>query len=113
MNPQSNEPTNVPPMSTPPVDLLQNPGHHRKIGPIIVILVVIILVVIGLLYVFAPKNNSETSELANIPAMMEDMTNVPSTTPATIAPVTNKADDLQSLQKDLNMSTEGLDTQSI
>jgi len=132
MNPQQNDPINTiptnnippvnnfPPVSVPPVNFTPVNGHG-KIGPIIVTLVIVILVVIGLLYVFAPKSspsteNSNTQQMTTddqTPAVDTSQSLIPETQPSTIQSIDNKADDLQSIQDDLNMSIEGLESQAI
>jgi cytoskeletal protein RodZ len=94
-----------------PVQPVNTPVGHKKVGPIIAILVVVLILIIGALYLFASRLNQEqtpgdTSDIAN-------RTDTSATTePQVVQPVTNKSDDVNSLEADLNASTAGLDSQN-
>ena len=104
--PQSAPMTSAPKMTSP----VMNASAPKKVGPIVAILVVVLILVIGALYLFASKMNQA-------PAVPTD-TNVAgsnadtSMAPQTVQPVTNKSTDVNSLQADLNASTQGLDAQN-
>jgi len=102
-------------------------SEHKKIGPIVAILVIVLVLVLAAIYIFANRLNeqhmpTDTSSLAANPG--NDVTTIDSTVSAsaspspsstvmpTVAPVTNTKDDVQSLQTDLNASTNGLDAQN-
>ncbi len=87
------------------------PIEHKKVGPIIAILVIVLILIIGALYLFAsrinqqqvPVDNTVANNNANTPAVVE---------PQTVQPVVNKADDVNTLQADLNSATNGLNNQN-
>ncbi|MFA6601302.1 MAG: hypothetical protein WCT02_00340 [Candidatus Paceibacterota bacterium] len=104
-------PTNIP-------NLPVSSHEHGKIGPIIATLIVIIVIVIAAIYIFASRStvipeitdtvsSNQTNNVVQTPAAAPTTSAAP-----TIAPLTNKSDDLQSLQNDLNTSTEGVDSQN-
>lgn len=84
-------------------------NSKKKIGPIIVTLVVVLVIIIAALYIFASKVNHEQP-----PEIYRSEHNTVSTNnneDVSVQPITNKSDDVQSLQDDLNKSVEGLDSQ--
>ena len=74
---------------------------HKNVGPIIATLVIILVLIIGALYIFASRINQQA-----IPSDAE-------TTTTTVTTITNKSDDVKSLQSDLNTSASGLNGQGI
>lgn len=91
------------------------PPHHRKVGPIITIFVVILIIVIAIISIFASRINKQDT----VPAIQTNTVentgnNVDQSASATISvqPITNNSDDVQSLQNDLNVSTNGVDEQN-
>jgi flagellar basal body-associated protein FliL len=77
---------------------------HKKIGPIVVGLVVVLVLVIVALYIFASKMTTDTSSdqlPIDQPPVVQN-----------IQPITNTADDPQSLVNDLNSTVQGLDAQT-
>ncbi len=99
-----------PQQSPAPVNSM--PIEHKKVGPIIAILVIVLILIIGALYLFAsrinqqqqvPVDNTIANNNANTPAVVE---------PQTVQPVVNKADDVNTLQADLNSATNGLNNQN-
>jgi len=78
--------------------------EHKKVGPIIATLVIVLVLIIAALYIFASKVSQRTAS--------DQMTDRPATTSATVQAVTNKSDDLNSIQADLNASTNGVDQQN-
>lgn len=91
----------------PPVSFQSTPTpEHKKIGPIIAILVIILVLVIGALYIFASNINKQSAPIDSI-----GQTNG-SPVVSEVKPITNQADDIDSLEADLNASTKGLDGQN-
>ncbi|MFA6295283.1 MAG: hypothetical protein WC666_02565 [Candidatus Paceibacterota bacterium] len=91
-----------------------NISKPKKVGPIIVALIVVLILVIVALYTFASSINKETvpvydTSAINVPANENQAAVV---TPEVVTPVTNTADDLQSLQNDLDASIKGVDSQT-
>ena len=76
---------------------------HKKVGPIVATLVIVLILIIGALYMFASHINQQ--------ALPGD--SITSTTTGTVVPVTNTADDVKSLQDDLNSSANGLNGQEL
>jgi uncharacterized protein YpmB len=86
-----------------------NPEHlpaqaGKKVGPIIATLVIILVLIIAALYIFASKISQRTAT--------DQMTDQPAASQQTVQPVTNDSDDLNSIQADLNASTNGVDNQN-
>jgi cell division protein FtsN len=73
-------------------------GGEKKVGPIVATLIIVLILIIAALYLFASKVNQ--------PAIPTDA----SVTTGNAAPAS--AQDIQSLQNDLNSSTNGLDKQN-
>jgi cytoskeletal protein RodZ len=113
----------VPPVAptTPPVSPIMTPApEHKKIGPIVAVLVIVIVLVIGAIYLFASNMNRATPTNyidSGITQQQDTSTNTSdSVTPApaeprSVAPVTNTSNDTASLEADLDASTNGLDSQ--
>lgn len=123
-------PQNQPvPNTTPPIapivthTIINTSGSgQKKVGPIIAALVIVLVLVIVALYVFSSRINDQA-----LPVNGTAKTNAPISTVSTIPgnenqaaaittievkSVTNTADDLNSLQNDLNAATQGVDTQN-
>ena len=94
---QNNQPivNSTQPMTPPPV--METP--HKKSGPMIAGLAIILIIIIGALYMFAARSQAPV-----IPTEEETNTEV--------QPVTSTADDVSSLEADLNVSVDGLDAQN-
>jgi uncharacterized protein HemX len=107
ITPATSQPTFEQPTATP---------EHKKVGPIVAVLVIVLVLIIGALYLFASQMNNEQAPIdTSVAAQMTPSTETSSELPAptaTVQPVTNTADDLSSLEADLNTSAKGLDTQS-
>ncbi len=120
-------PINTMPNSTPPVNgtpnSLPSTEKPKKFGPIIAILIVILIIVIVALFLLASrvtKNNQviefnpevleKTSTLTTEPNIQDQNIKI---IPQEVAPITNTADDIDSLQADLDASINGIDAQSI
>lgn len=116
----SSTPPQNPIQTNPSLDTMSPINKPKKVGPIVAILVVILIIIIAGVYfvskqfeVVSPDTDTalnpvdETSDLSQI-----NNTNT-SVISETIAPITNTSDDLDSLQKDLNSSIDGLDAQQI
>ena len=81
-----------------------NGNNHKKIGPMISILVIVLVLIVACLYILASKiNNSPLPE--DVTTYTSSVTN---SVQPTVAPVTNTSDDLNSLQNDLNKATNGI-----
>ncbi len=92
---------------------MNNSNPNKKIGPIIAILVIVLVLVIIGLYMFATKINK--ADTVNTPASAQQTTEVTTTPTQTsgVQSVTNTSDEVDSLQKDLNDSTKGLEDQNL
>jgi len=114
MDSQSNQ--TVPMNSIPPVTVTStaNSNGHKKVGPIVATLVIVLILIIAALYVFASRINQQAVPYDNTTADQSSGNSQTAAiaTPQTIAPVTGKADDVNSLNADLNASTKGVDTQN-
>ena len=91
-------------------------SEHKKVGPIIAILVIVIVLIAAAIYLFASRVNKE-QPVPSTTAMTNDTTpnDVPDNSAAvqqSVAPVTNTSDDVNTIQADLNASTNGLDGQN-
>ena len=91
----------MPPASPSPMN-----AEHKKVGPIIATLIIVLVLIIAALYLFASRLNQQA-----IPTDDTADQYGASATTTTVQPVTNKADDVQSIQSDLNSSTNGLGSQ--
>ena len=94
--------------------------EHKKVGPIVAVLVIVIVLVIGAIYLFASNMNRATPASytdQNSVSQLENRTNsqvdtTPTQSPEkSVAPVTNTSNDTASLEADLSASTDGLDSQ--
>jgi len=86
----------------------ENPNGNKKIGPIVASLVIVLVLIFATLYLFAAKvSQHNAAEDITDPTVSSTSTN-----DATVQPVTNTNDDLQSIQSDLNTSTSGVDQQN-
>jgi len=108
-NPLNSIPTN-------PLNSQMPPKDHKKVGPIVATLVVILIIIIGILYFIASKVNQQVIPTDNS-AIATDNSNAPinaapSAAP-TVTPITNKADDLNSLNADIKASANGVDSQNL
>lgn len=100
--PETTAPVTPPPTSAP----LEQTPEHKKVGPIVAVLVVVLVLVIGALYIFASRmNQAPMDDTSAATAMME-------TQQTTVTPVTNTSDDVTSIEADLNASVDGLDAQN-
>jgi len=113
MNPNEtqNNPQNSPSAPYTPVE-----NDHKKIGPIIAILIIVFVLIIAALYLFASKYSKYDERPRNIipentapitKNIEANVNNLPS-----VKTITNTSDELQDLQNDLNSSTNGLDNQN-
>ena len=75
-------------------------SEHKKVGPIISILVIVLILIIGALYLFASKINQQSNPTGANQAQQS------------VQAITNKSDDINDLQADLNAATQGLDNQN-
>lgn len=90
----------------PPSAPLEQTPEHKKVGPIVAVLVVVLVLIIGALYIFASRmNQTQIDNTSAATAMTE-------TQQTTVTPVTSTSDDVSSIEADLNMSVDGLDAQN-
>ncbi len=82
-------------------------GAPKKVGPIIMSSVVVLVIIAVSIYFFASR-----AEHSSVTAPTKQTGASTTTTVQTVKPITNTADDPQSLQNDLNNSTTGLDSQN-
>jgi hypothetical protein len=107
MDPQNQQP----PIQQPQTPAQMTPvPEHKKVGPIIAILIIILVLIIGALYLFASRINQEQVPVDSAVAASSASNTTQSDT--TVQPVTNKSDDVGSLEADLNASAKGLDGQN-
>lgn len=86
-------------------------GKSKRVGPIIVALIIVLLLVIAALYIFASRIEQQTVPTSDT-ATAANTVNENQATIKMVTPVTNTADDLNSLQNDLDASMEGVDVQA-
>ena len=91
------EPNNQVPNSQAPV------GEHKKVGPIVAVLIIVLILIIAALYLFAARINREAVPSDNNTSAGQNQT---------VQPITNKADDVDSLDADLDAATNGVDSQN-
>ena len=105
-----NQNQNPAPQTAPQMGTQSAPQQEsKKVGPIVGILVLVLVAVIIALYMFASRISQEGNPTDSTNDTSAQVT-ATQTGPAVQA-VTNKADDPQSLQDDLNSATNGLDSQ--
>lgn len=109
----NNIPPTVPTVKPSPYTPINN-NSHKKVGPIIAILVIVLVLVIAALYLFASRINQQTTLInaENTPITNTSIPNNEAAASESVQAVINTSDDLQSLQNDLNVSTDGLDSQN-
>ncbi len=86
----------------------------RKVGPIVATLVVVVILVIVAIVLFASRTNQQvmpTGSVSNASASSTASYDQASSTAPTVKPITNTADDVQSLQNDLDKATQGVGSQ--
>lgn len=86
----------------------------KKVGPIVAILVIVLILIIAAVYLFASKLNKNEAPIENTAAPLvqnQVTTEQTANLQETVPPVTNTADDPDTLSKDLNSATAGLDSQ--
>ncbi len=111
--------------STPAFDGMPEsplPPHHKKVGPIVAILVLVLVMVMAGLYFFASQlNNAQTpttdaSNNASANQIVFQQNVQPAENTAVVSPsvtpITNTDNDPQSLANDLNAATNSLGSQS-
>ena len=110
MDQNNQQPMNSPIAPMPSMPQAPAPHAHKKVGPIIGTLVIILILVIAALYIFASHVNQQA--LPTDASTQGASASQASADQQSVQPVTNKADDVQSLQADLNASTNGVDNQN-
>jgi uncharacterized protein YxeA len=85
------------------------PNNIKKIGPIVVTLIIVLVLVIAALYIFASRL-SENGTGAYIDSDTSASSLVDDTTIVDIPTITNTSDDPESLLKDLESATNGLES---
>lgn len=121
-SPANNLPSNTPPSSQIP-SVFPDEKKTKKIGPIIAVLVALLIIVIVSLYLLAANSKDKVNSVENcigVDCISTDYDQpisgdfIPTdVTPRDIAPITNTADDIDSLQADLDEAIQGLDSQNI
>lgn len=123
MDQNNTSPVPPPAMPNGSMGMPMGSDHSKKLGPIMATFVIVIILVAAGLYIFASQMNKQQPPTTTTPANLDINTQVRASqqsqaqdqTPApspTIAPVTSKSTDVNSLQADLNASTNGLDGQN-
>lgn len=109
MDPSQNisQPVNQP-MTSPAQGTSMGNGH-RKVGPIVATLIIVLVLIIAALYLFASRLNQQAAPADTTATSEVDLT---ATATQSVQPITNTANDPQSLQNDLNKATNGLDSQN-
>lgn len=100
------EPTYTSPTNSQPTAPMSSGASHKKVGPMIAILIIVLVVIIGALYMFASRSRELT-----IPDDGASMTDTQSEAQE-VQSVTSNSTDTASLQSDLDASTSGLDSQN-
>lgn len=110
----------TPIQQTPTMDTLTPANKPKKVGPIVAILVAVLLILIVVIYfvskqfeVVSPANDSTAGANVQSAIVMENDKQAQPTPPQEVQAISNTNDDLQSLQSDLDVSIQGLDTQQI
>ncbi len=104
------DPLNQPAMNNqnmPPFPPAEAPAPHgdKKVGPIIATLIIVLVLIFAALYLFASRITQ--------PIIPDDSTATQQTTDDSgVKPVTSTSTDVNSLQTDLNASTNGLDNKN-
>jgi len=93
-------------------DNVQKP--NKKVGPIVATLVVVVILVIVAIILFASRTNQQVipaDSISNASASSTASYDQASSTAPAVKPITNTADDVHSLQNDLNKATQGVGSQ--
>ena len=98
----------TPPSTTPTITA---PTSSNKVGPIIAIFVVVIIIIAVILYFVGSNSNKQVPPPAVNTSVATQQADV-NQAASSVQPITNSADDIQSLQNDLNNSTTGIDSQN-
>ena len=98
----------TPPSTTPTITA---PTSSNKVGPIIAIFVVVIIIIAVILYFVGSNSNKQVPPPAVNTSVATQQADV-NQAASSVQPITNSADDIQSLQNDLNNSTAGVDNQN-
>lgn len=104
------DPINQNPPSAPQQPAPAIPEHNgKKVGPIIATLLIVLILIIAALYVFGSRLNQQMPTDSTADTMNTDLS---ANASQSIQPVTSNSDDLNDIQKDLNRSTNGIDSQN-
>jgi len=91
----------------------EQPTPHKKAGPVVLILAIVLILIIGALYLFARSIDTTTpgiyTEMGYENEYMMTDESGEYALPELIEPITSQSDDLSDLQRDLDMSVDGLD----
>jgi uncharacterized protein YpmB len=85
--------------SVPPYQPQTN-SEHKKIGPVVAILVIVLVLVAAAIYMFATRVNKQDAVNSDTAAAQE------------VQEVTNNSDEVNDLEADLSASVTGLDEQN-
>ncbi len=78
------------------------PKQEKHLGPIFGVLIIVLILIIGALYFLGPKFNAA-------PAVDEQTSVLPSETNSSMAAAAGEADDVDTLQADLNAEMKDVD----
>lgn len=109
------DPISPQPQVSQPAPMQASPApEHKKVGPIIAVLIIVLVLVIGALYLFASRINEEQAPVDSSVATESTPSTAVSNSSSqqTVTPITNNSDDVDSLEADLNTSVKGLDNQN-
>ncbi|MFA6458838.1 MAG: hypothetical protein WCV79_00330 [Candidatus Paceibacterota bacterium] len=102
MEPNQNQPVNP----TLPISNM-TPTSHKKVGPIVAILVIVLVLIVAALYLFASKLNKQPVMLENTNGTESAFIAEENSSPMpVVSPVTGTADDPDSLSNDLNAGAQ-------
>jgi len=99
------------PILTPNSPSTTSQKTPKKVGPIIATFIVIVIVIAAILY-FMGSNSNKQAPMPTINSALATQQADVSQASTSVQPITNTADDVQSLQDDLNNSTAGIDSQN-
>jgi hypothetical protein len=110
MEPQINQNQNI--AENLPPTIPTNNSEHKKVGPIIATMVIVLVLIVAALYVFASQVNKQTMPIIDNSMVNNSPVSSQPAIQSTVQTIQNNADDIQSLQNDLNKSTDGIDSQN-
>jgi hypothetical protein len=112
---QNQAPNTTPINSNPAPAYTPTPvsGDHRKIGPVVAILVIVVVLIAAAIYLFASRVNTNIpSPQTNNQTSFSIDDDQSAAADGSVTPITNSSDDVGDLQADLDASVRGLDDQN-